>query len=170
MPFWTLLQRNGPVHQPAGLLGVDQAHVDLARGLERAAHGLAGDLVELDPLRLAQPQHLREVPCDRLSLAIGVGGEDDLALALHRLLEIADRLLPALDDLVSGLEALLDVHGQLALGEVPDVAHRGAHVEAVPQEPLERSRLRGRLDDDQTFCHSETPTPCQLSSFRGRAL
>ncbi len=38
------------VDDPARLLGIDEAHVDLSRGLERPAHRLGRDLVELDPL------------------------------------------------------------------------------------------------------------------------
>ena len=71
-----------PIDHAPRLLGVDQAHVDLTRRFQRAAHCVRGDLVELDPLWIAQLQHLGEMPRDGLSLPVGVGGEDDLALAL----------------------------------------------------------------------------------------
>ena len=115
--------------------------------------------MELDPLGVAQLQHLGQVPGDGLALAVGVGGEDDLLVHLGRRPELVDRLAPAFDHLVVGLEAVVHLHAHLLLGEVADVAHRGANVETVPQEPLQGSRLGGRLDDDQSFRHSSLSIP-----------
>jgi hypothetical protein len=87
--------------------------------------------------------HLREVPRDGLALAVGVGGQDDVVPVLDRLLERADRFLAVAHDPVARPEVVLDVHGQLSLGEVADVPHRSAHVEAISEEALQRPRLGG---------------------------
>ena len=50
-----------------------------------------GDRVEHDPLHGFRPedffrlQHFEDVPGNRLALAVGVGGQNDPARALHRL-------------------------------------------------------------------------------------
>ena len=130
--------------------------------------------MELDALRGTQVQHLRQVPGDRLALAVGVGREDDLAVLLHRCPQLGDRLLPVLDDLVVRPEAGVDVDAKLLVGQVANVPHRGVHLEAVAQEALQCSRLRRRLDDDQTFRHSHSFIPNPGRSFRpggsGRAI
>src|SRR3712207_7877054 len=58
----------------AGLLGVDQAVVDVAPLPHRPLDGGTGDLVEDHPLHLdAGVECLQEVPGDGLSLAVLVG-------------------------------------------------------------------------------------------------
>ena len=129
------------------------------------ADGVRGDLVELDALGVAQLQHLGEVPGDRLALAVRVGGKDDLAaVALDRRAELVDGLAAALHHLVVRLEAVVDLHAHLLSRQVANVPHGGAHVETVTQKPLQRSGLGGRLDDDQSFCHSPLfiPKPGKL--------
>jgi len=67
--------------------------------------------------------------------------------------------MAVVDHLVVGLEAFLHVHPKLLFGQVADVAHRGADVETITQEPLQCPRLGGALDDDQTFRHSSSFIP-----------
>jgi hypothetical protein len=126
--------------------------------------------VELDPLRVAELQHLGEVPGDRLALAIGVGREDDLGLFLDRRAKLVDGLAAALHDLVVRLEAVVDLHAHLLLRQVADVAHRRFDVEPLAQKPLQRFGLGGRLDDDQSFRHSFLFIPQIERLFRGPAL
>ena len=56
-------------------------------------------------------------------------------------------------------EAGLHVDRDLLFGQVADVAHRGANVETIPQEPLQSPRLGGGLDDDQAFRQSSSFIP-----------
>ena len=73
------------VERAAGEIGIDQRAVDVARMLHRLEHRLLGDGVEHDALdrllleRLLLLEHLEHVPGDGLALAVGVGGEDQLA-------------------------------------------------------------------------------------------
>ena len=66
-----------------------------------------------------------QVPADGLAFAVRVGGQDDRPRLLRRLLELGDDLAALGDDDVLGLEIVLDVDAELALRQVPDVAHGG---------------------------------------------
>ena len=46
-----------------------------------------------------------------------------VSLSLASFFQLIDELLLALDGLVVGLEVVLDIHAQLALGQVPQMAH-----------------------------------------------
>ena len=78
------------IERAAREIGVDQRAVDRARVLHRLGHRLLGDGVEHDALDLLALQrvllleHFEHVPGDRLALAVGVGGEDQLVGAFDR--------------------------------------------------------------------------------------
>ena len=97
------------------LLRLDLLVVDLAGLLDGVLDGVLGDLVEQDATHRHRrraalgPDLLGDVPGDRLSLAIRVGGDEDFARILRRALQIGDRLLLPGDRNELGLEALLDV-------------------------------------------------------------
>ena len=109
--------------------------------------------MEDDAVGVVQPERLRQVPRDRLAFTIGVGREQrGLRLPGSRP-ELADLLLLALDHLVLGREAGIDVDADLRLGQVANMAHRGEDRVLGAEEPGERPRLAGRLDDDQAVGH-----------------
>ena len=153
-----------PVDDPAGLLRVDQLHVEVAGVLGGLADGVAGDLVEDHPAdRDLGLQDLEQVPGDRLALAVLVRREQQLVRVLEQALELGDlAALVGVDD-VERLEALLDVHAEpgpgLALlvgrdvrgagGQVADVADAGLDVIARAEVALDRLGLGGALDDDK---------------------
>ena len=68
-----------PVEDPAGLLRLHLLHVQGSGALQRAAHRIARDFVELDTPEAGRisgvPQLFRDVIGDRLTLAIGIGCE-----------------------------------------------------------------------------------------------
>ncbi len=131
------------VEQAAGLLGVDQAAVDVARVLDGVADGLGGDLVEHHALYGhggRRVEHLEQVPGDGLALAILICGQVELGGPLQLGLQPLDDVLLVPAHHVERLEVVVDVDAQdlpLALvglghvgrvaGKVPDVAHRGVH-------------------------------------------
>ena len=68
-----------PVELAAALLGLDEAHVELAGAGQGGLDGLGGDLVEDEALdRHRGLQDLEDVPGDRFALPVLVGGEEDL--------------------------------------------------------------------------------------------
>ena len=143
-----------PVQNAPGLLGVHQALVNVpGRGDGLADHPL-GDLVEGDPegLAVVQIQKLLQMPADGLPLPVRVRGQIDHVAALGGLLQVADNVLFALDRAVVGLEIVLNVHAQGALGQVPQVAHAGLHLIAGTQIFTNGLCLGGRLHDHETRC------------------
>ena len=150
-----------PVQNAPGLLGVHQILVDgpgLGDGL---VDHLLGDLVKGHPVGLVvgDVQQLLQMPGDGLPLPVRVGGQIDFAALLGRLLQVADGVLLALDGLVVGLKAVFHVHAQLALGQVPDMAHGRLHL--IPRSKVFPDGLglgRGLYDHKIGFCcHVDKP-------------
>ena len=87
-----------------------------------------GDLIEGHTVLVLeiQPQDIGQMPGDRLPLPVRVGGKVDLFALLGLLFQRGDELLLILHFNVVRFEAVLDVHTDLALGQIPDVSH-GCH-------------------------------------------
>ena len=117
-----------PVHDAAGLLGVDEMPIDVARVRERLADRRLRDLTEgnAEGLGGRDVRCFRHVPGDRFTLSIEVRGEVDHVRALCGLFDVRDLLASVLGDHVIGREIVIDIHAQLALarilGQVTDVA------------------------------------------------
>ena len=152
------------VQDAAGLLGVDQLEVDVARRLDGAADGVRRDLVEHHAAhRDLRVEHLVQVPCDGLALAVLVRGQVELVGAGQQVLELLDLLLLRGVDDVQRLEVVVDVDTETGprlllepgrdlgglVGQVTDVADAG--LDHVPRPEITRDglRLRRRLDDDK---------------------
>ncbi len=138
-------------------IGIDQGPVDVARIGHRGLHRVLGDGVECDPLHrlLSQralvllAQHLQHVPADGLTLAVGVGGQDQAVLGLQ-LVGDGTHLAPT---------ALVECprHGKVLVGQdravlfrqVADMAIAGQHPIALAQIFLDLLGLGGRFDDDE---------------------
>src|SRR5207245_2701640 len=91
--------------------------------------------------------------------AVGVGGQVDGGRVPRRRLQLLDHLLARGQDFVLGLEALLDVDAERLLGQVPDMAHGGLHLEVPPEILVDRLGLRRRLDDHEVLGHEEDASP-----------
>ncbi len=148
------------VDDPACLLRIHEIAVDLARVSEGVADRRLGDLAERDPGQLVrrEARRLRDVPGDRLALAIEVGRQEDPLGRSRRLLDRADVLArPLVGDHVLGGEVVVHVHAELALPrvlrQVADVAVRGKHGVTRPEVAFDRPGLGGRLDDDEVSTH-----------------
>ncbi len=137
-----------PVEGAAGLLGVHQAGVDVTRPLDRLEDRLPGDLVEDHAVhRHLGLQLAEQVPGDRLTLAVLVGGEVEGVGGLERGLQLGDHL--RLGHLVGEGEVVLHVDAERAGRQVDHVADRGHHLEVGAEVLLDGLGLGGRLDDDQ---------------------
>ena len=138
------------VDDPAGLLGVDEVRVDLARMGERLADRALGDLAEGHPPGLARRDvgRLGDVPGDRLALAVEVGGEVDEVGRLGGLRDLGDLLAAVVRDDVLGGEVVVDVDPELALagvlGQVADMAVGGEDPVVRAQVALDRPGLGRR--------------------------
>ncbi len=146
-----------PVDDAPGLLGVDQAGVDVAGLLDRLLDRLAGDLVEHHPLGgHPRVEHLGEVPGDGLALAILISREIELVGGLERGLQLADDIPLARRHHIAGFEAVVDVDRKALGVEVTDGADRRLDDEIVAQEPGDGARLGRRLDDHERRGHRPT--------------
>ncbi len=102
-------------------------------------------------------QSLREVPGNRLTLAIQVGCEPDVGCVLGSLLQIGDGLLFRRHDFVSRLEVILQIDARhraldalgILTGQVADMTHRGHHDVVTAEVLINSLGLGGRLDDDE---------------------
>ena len=140
------------------LLGVDHLLVDRRRLVERRQHALLRDLVEhqaADLLAVTAAELFRQVPSNRLPFAIGVGRHKDLGRVLRSVLQFLEDLLATRDDFVRRLESILDVHTELAFGQIADVAHRGDDLVVLAEIFIDRLRLCGRFDHHQCLGHNQ---------------
>ncbi len=69
------------------------------------------------------------------------------------LFQLGDELLLAFDDFVARLETVLDVHRQVSLGKILDMAERSFDDILLTQVFVDGFRLCRRLHDYQSFCH-----------------
>ena len=104
------------VQRAASEVGFDQRHVDLARVGHRFVNGGLGDGVEGDAFdvgilldRLAFGQRLLQVPTDRLTLAVRVGGEDQGVVVLKRVGDGLDVFLAVRGDLPKHIKFVLGI-------------------------------------------------------------
>ena len=131
------------VEDAAGLLGVDQAAVEVAGVVDGVADGLGGDLVEHHPLdRHLGVQHLEQVPRDGLALAILIRREVELVGVLQQSPSGAGRGPSCRDDDVERLEVVVDVDAEVC----PLLSL------VLPRAPRRRSGGRSRMcpTDDST--------------------
>ena len=120
------------IEDPAALLGVDQAAVELAGVVDRVADRLRGDLVEDHPLHGdLRVEHLEQVPGDGLSLTILIRREVELVGVLQHRLQVPDVVLLLRADDVQRFEVVLGVHTEprpllplVLLGHVGRVARQ----------------------------------------------
>ncbi len=111
------------VQQAPGLLGVNQATVNLAGRLDGGLYRGRGDLVEdhaLDFGTFGGIEDLEQVPRDCLALAILIGGQIELVGVFHQRLEVLEVALLVGIDHVQRLEVVVDIyaHSRPLLGLV----------------------------------------------------
>src|SRR5882724_4180401 len=126
--------------------------------IKGGAHRVLRDFVELDAEKLGPVflalQNLPQMPGNRLALTIRIGRQVNVLGAFRGLLQLSDERFPLGGDLVGGVEILLDLNTELAFGQIPHMTHGGLHAEVRSEVLVDRLRFRGRLNDDQFFCHA----------------
>ena len=152
-----------PVQDPPSLLSVHQAAVEVAPVVHGPLDGVASYLVEHHALyRHTRVEDLEEVPRDRLSFAVLVCRQVQLARILQERLQLGDPVLLTRDYHIQRLETVVDVNPQPCPGfplercrdfigiawQVTDVTYGGLHHVPAPEEAGNRLRFCGGLDDD----------------------
>ena len=147
------------VQNTPGLLGVHQILIDLTGVVDALGDHLAGDLVEGDSLGffVAEVQQVLQVPADGLTLTVRVGGQIYGVAGLGEFFQLIDKLLLTPDGAVVGLEVVLDIHAQLAFGQVTQMSHTGPDLVIRSQIFADGLGLGRGLHDHQIsgcfFCH-----------------
>ena len=143
------------VENAARLLGVYKAHVDGTRALDGVFDRVCGDFVEHDAALAGniQPQYLRKMPGNRLSLAVRVGGKIDLFGVLRFLSDLFEDVAPAAQGDILGLKAVVDVHPGLALGKIAHVTVGSDHLVMTAQKFSDGFGFRWRFHNDQCIRH-----------------
>ena len=142
------------VERTAREIGVDQLLVDLARMRHRIEHGGFGDRVEDDALdlglaeRLPLAQSLQHVPGDRLTLAVGVGCENQPVGAFDGVGDVLQTLLRPGIHLPDHLEVVIGVDRPVLGGQVADMAVARQDFEIPAQILIDRLGLGRRFDND----------------------
>src|SRR5262245_43413988 len=145
---------NQVVERTAGEIGVDQGAVDAARMLHGVEHCLLGDGVEHHPLdrllleRVLLLEDFQHVPGNGLTLAIRVGGQDQLARALDRARDVVQPLLRLVVDFPKHAEVVLGIDRAVLGREVPHVTERGQDLVAGAKVFVDRLGLGRGLDND----------------------
>ena len=167
-------RRQGEAHQivqrAAGQIGLDQLHIQLARIGHGLQHSGLGDGVEGDPFdgrifqRLLLRQDLQHVPADRLTLAVGVGRQDDAVGLLRRLGDLRHPLGGAGVDFPAHGEVIVRQDRAVLRRQVADVAVGRQDSEVRAQVFVDGLGLCGALDNDEVHAGRG---PC-AGSERGR--
>ena len=136
------------VQDAAGLLGVDQGHIDLPGVFERFRDRLFRDLVEGDPGNLLvrgliELERGLEVPGDRFALPVRVRCQIDAVRLFDQLAQARQELSLAADRDVFGLIIMFDIDAHLTLGEVAYMSVGRRHLIRGPQKLLDRLHLGG---------------------------
>jgi len=147
------------IQRAPGQIRIHQLAVDLARMTECLEDGVAGHLVEHDPLDVdvlqnaARVQHLAHMPGDRLALAIRVGGEEQLVGAAHRLGDRLHVLLGPAVDLPRHRKIGVGQDGSVLRRQVADMAVAGDDLVVAPEIFVDGLCLGRRFDDDDVHAH-----------------
>ena len=142
------------IERAAGEIGIDQGPVDRARVAHGVEHRLLGDGVEHHPLdrdackSLLAVEHLEHMPGDGLALAIGVGGEDQLAGALDGLGDLVEALRRLGLNVPMHLEVVVWDDRAVLRGQIADMAVGGDDAVSGPQIFIDGLCLGGQFDDD----------------------
>ena len=138
-------------------IGAHQFHIDLTGGLHGLGHGGFGDRIEDHALhgrigaqRAGFRQRLDQVPTDRLALAVGVGGEDQVIIGLERVGNRLEMLAAVGGNLPCHFEIIGRIDRAILGRQVADMAERGQNGEVRAQILVDGLCLCRRFDNDDS--------------------
>ncbi len=137
------------VQHAAGLLGVHQVHVDAAGVLDGFQDGVFRDFMKDDTagLGLGKVQCLKQMPGDGFSFPVFIGSQPDCGSGIGQFLQFGDHLFLFGRNDIFGRKAMLNVHAQFMLFQIPDMADGCLDQIILSQILLNGSHLAGRLHD-----------------------
>ena len=144
------LEAHDAVQHAAGLLGVDEAHVEVAGRLDGVEYGRLRNLVEDDAARVLglELEHFLQMPRYSLSLAVFIGREPDGLSLGRRAAQFVHDTLFVVGYLVDGLEVVVHIDAEVVFLQVAYVAVGRGDLVVAAQKLLDCLGLGRRLDDD----------------------
>ena len=144
-----------PIQDAAGLLSVDQLHINCAGMLKGVLNGLFGDFVKDDAfggaLEAIPAGGGLEMPGDGFAFAVGVGGEKDVGGAGAGLFQVVNQLFLVFLHEIFGREFLFGSHAEGGFGQVAHVAHGGGNDVFAAQDLADGAGFGGGFHDDEAF-------------------
>ena len=112
------------VEHTTGLLGVNQIKIDGTGILNCFQDSGLGNLVEDDATRILvrQPKHLKQMPCDSLSLAVFITCKPHQIGFSGLVFQFLDLFFLVLRYLIYGFESILHINAEVLLVQVTDVS------------------------------------------------
>ena len=158
------------VENAACLLRVNKVLVDGTRLLNALRDDLLCDLIKghASGLFVSKTQKCLQMPGDCLALAVRVRCKIDNITFFRFLFQLLDQLALVTDRLIDRLEIVLDVHADLAFGQVTQVSHAGLDHIFLAQISLNGFRLCRRFHDHQVFvshAHSSNSVTFRAKCF-----
>ena len=141
------LETDEAVEDAAGLLRVDEVHVDVAGMLDGREYRIFRDLVEDNPAGILplESEGLEQVPGNRLSFAVLIGCEQDRRRLGCRAAEFRHQTLLVVGDDILRREPVFHVDAQTLVLKIPDVAAARFHHVIISEIPSDGVRLGRRL-------------------------
>ena len=139
-------------HTPR-LLRVHLLHADRTRVPHRLLNRRLRNLMENNAAVLLgiNPENKRQMPCNRLPLAVGVACEIDLVRIFCLFFERTNELPLAADIDVFRQEFIFDINAELALRQVAQMPHGGSDNVIFSEMPLDGLCLRRRFYNHQNL-------------------
>ena len=151
-PGGELVPHEAVQHAP-GLLGIHTVLVDRAGMGHRFPDGRGRDLMEGNAhiVRGIHVQQPGQMPRNGFPFAVGVRCEKDVAGLVGFLLQFLDDRFPAVCIDVLRRKAVVDIHAEGALRQIPQMAHGGHHLVVRSEDALDGPRLCRRFHHDEAL-------------------
>ena len=127
--------------------------------LQGILHCPGSDLVEGDPARVFRlyAEQISQMPGNRFALPVRVRRQIDLVRFLGKTLQFLDQFSLAADVDVFRSEMIFDVNAELALWQIPKMAHGCLDCIILSQETANCLGLSRRFHNHQVLCHRIPP-------------
>ena len=140
-----------PVQHAPGLLRVHTVLIDRFRMLDRFPDRRRRDLMESDAHRRFRIhiEKFGQMPGNGFPFAVRVRREKDVFRFIRFLLQLPDHIFPAVRMNVLRPEAVLHIHAERALRQIPQMPHRRHDPVVRAEDPLDRPRFGRGFHHDQ---------------------
>jgi len=98
-----------------------------------------------------------DMPCDSLTLTVGVRSKKDLFCCLRLFLEVIQNLFLSSDCDIFGIKAVFYIYSKFVGGKIFNMPHASEDFVTFAQIFLYGFGFRRRLNNNKVFCHTPAP-------------